>query len=173
MPEAQTAYIHNAMLLLLCWIVWFAFTHRPAIHKHSTYVLSCAHIPTSTAVCSRIVHLKRKFRSPSSYIANNNPTLMNRHLKIKETNILLHRYFFLKITNSSSIVNKKPFEIKLKQILYSDPFGLIHFLALMPTTMLHSIHLFSSDHILFPSFYIKQHWIERKCVVGAFIFSLL
>ena len=40
---------------------------------------------------------------------------MNRHLKIKETNILLHRYFFLKITNSSSIVNKKPFEIKLKQ----------------------------------------------------------
>ena len=26
------------------WIVWFAFTHRPAIHLHSTKDLSCAHI---------------------------------------------------------------------------------------------------------------------------------
>ena len=44
--------------------MWFAFTHRPAIHKHSTYVLSCPHIPTSTAVCSRIEHLKRKIQKP-------------------------------------------------------------------------------------------------------------
>ena len=88
-------------------------------------------------------------RSPSSYIAYNDPTLMNRHPKIKKkNNLLLPRYFFLKITNSSSNVNKKPFEIKLKHILYSNSFCLIHFLALMPTTMLHSIHLFSSHRIL-------------------------
>ena len=87
-------------------------------------------------------------RSPSSYIAYNDPTLMNRHPKIKETNILLPRYLFLKITYSSSNVNKKPFEIKLKQILYSDPFGENNFVTLKPTTIPPSIHPFSSHHIL-------------------------
>ena len=90
-------------------------------------------------------------RSPSSYtIAYNNPTLMKRHPKIKETNKLLHRYSCLKIPNSSSNVNKKPFEIKLKPILYSDSFFENNFVALMPTTIPRSTPPSSSDHILFP-----------------------
>ena len=86
-------------------------------------------------------------RSPSSYIAYNNPTL---HPKIKETNKLLHRYSCLKIPNSSSNVNKKPFQIKLKPILYSDSFCENNFVALMPTAIPRSTPPSSSDHILFP-----------------------
>ena len=72
---------------------WFCFaescglplrTDPPFIY---TKVLSCAHIRTSTAVCSRIEHLK-KFRSPSSWKDIQKGTLMNDQTKIKETNIL-------------------------------------------------------------------------------------
>ena len=73
---------------------------------------------------------------------------MNGQTKREETIILLHIYFFLKITNSSANVNKKPFEMKLKQILYSDSFGENNFVTLKPTTIPPSIHPFSSHHIL-------------------------
>ena len=115
MPKAQTAYIHNAMYS--CGLP--LRTDPPFMY---TKVFSCPHIRTSTAVCSRIVHLK-KFRSPCSYIANNNTTLMNGQTKREETIILLHIYSSLKIPNSSSNVNKKPFEITLKPILYSGSFS--------------------------------------------------
>ena len=144
------------MLLLLCYIrvaCLYAQT-RHSSTQHLSFIMSSYSHKHGSMLSYRTPY---NIISRSSYIAYNNPTLMNGQTKRKETNILLHIYSSLKIPNSSSNVNKKPFEIKLKQILYSDPFCLIHFLALMPTTMLHSIHLFSSDHISFPSFYIKQH----------------